>query len=102
MAMIDSKHFLGTRNPHPPQVLRPSPLSSNASPETLVLPPQDFFSLYTSPSARGKKFYAVRIETKPRIYISWSECEPKIKYYSGAQFRGFKTLSEAERYFLAQ
>ena len=45
-----------------------------------------------------KKYYAVRCGVKPGIYETWSECEMQVKGFSGAQFQGFESLEEAERY----
>ena len=47
---------------------------------------------------RGKKFYAVRKGTRPGIYTTWRECEDKVKHFSGAEFKGFQTYSDAMKF----
>lgn len=46
------------------------------------------------------KYYAVRKGIKPGIYESWGEAEPQVKGFSGAEYKSFKTLSEADIYML--
>ena len=41
-------------------------------------------------------FYAVRKGRNPGIYTSWAECEEQVKSCSGAIFKRFSTLNEAE------
>lgn len=45
-----------------------------------------------------KKYYAVKFGTKPGIYETWAECEAQTKGVSGAQYKSFGSLSDAERY----
>lgn len=45
------------------------------------------------------KFYVVKKGRKPGIYESWTECEEQIKGFSGAIFKGFPTLQDAENFF---
>lgn len=45
-----------------------------------------------------KNFYAVRKGVCPGIYKSWEECQQNVTGFSGAEFKGFKTLEEAEEY----
>jgi ribonuclease HI len=45
-----------------------------------------------------KKYYAVKCGTKPGIYETWAECEAQTKGFSGALFKSFGSLSEAEEY----
>lgn len=45
-----------------------------------------------------KKYYAVKVGTKPGIYETWAECEAQTKGFSGAQYKSFSSLSEAEQY----
>ena len=45
-----------------------------------------------------KKYYAVRIGIKPGIYETWEECETQTKGFSGAQYKSFDNLSDAEMY----
>lgn len=47
-----------------------------------------------------KKFYAVRVGKIPGIYQTWSQAEEQVKGVSGAEFKSFGTLKEAERYLL--
>lgn len=44
----------------------------------------------------SKKYYAVREGHKPGIYHSWPEAQKQIFRYSGATYKSFKTLAEAE------
>ncbi len=41
-------------------------------------------------------FYVVKIGRQPGIYESWIEAEKHVTGYSGAKYKSFKTLSEAE------
>ena len=41
-------------------------------------------------------FYVVKIGRQPGIYESWTEAEKHVTGYSGAKYKSFKTLSEAE------
>lgn len=45
-----------------------------------------------------KNFYAVKKGVCPGIYKSWEECQRNVTGFSGAEFKGFKTLEEAEEY----
>jgi len=47
-----------------------------------------------------KKFYAVKEGKTPGIYSTWSECEEQTKGFSGAKYKAFSTLEDAERYML--
>ncbi len=49
-----------------------------------------------------KKFYAVRSGVKPGIYETWAECEMQIKGFSGAQYKSFESISEAEKYMIEE
>ena len=49
----------------------------------------------------AKKCYAIRKGTKVGIVDTWEECQSLIKGYSGAEFRGFNTIEEAEAYKLS-
>lgn len=44
------------------------------------------------------KYYAVKIGKTPGIYQTWSECEEQVKGVSGASYKSFSTLEEAERF----
>ena len=43
-----------------------------------------------------KNFYAVRKGVCPGIYKSWEECQRNVTGFSGAEFKGFKTLEEGQ------
>ncbi|MDF1618056.1 ribonuclease H family protein [Petrocella sp. FN5] len=45
-----------------------------------------------------KKYYAVRQGKNKGIFSTWEECQANTKGYSGAEFKSFKTLAEAEAY----
>lgn len=45
--------------------------------------------------AKGK-YYAVKKGKKPGIYKTWSECEAQVKGFSGAVYKSFKTMEDAE------
>lgn len=47
-----------------------------------------------------KKFYAVRVGKRPGIYSTWSECEEQVKGFSGAIYKSYATLGEAESFIL--
>lgn len=41
-------------------------------------------------------YYVVKIGRKPGIYTTWTEAEKYVTGYSGAKYKSFKTLAEAE------
>lgn len=43
-------------------------------------------------------YYAVRAGRKTGIFCSWAECQQQVNGYSGSQFKGFATRSEAEQW----
>ena len=45
-----------------------------------------------------KQYYAVRIGRRTGIFPSWDMCKKQIEGYSGAEYKGFSTLKEAEDY----
>lgn len=45
-----------------------------------------------------KKYYAVRVGKVPGIYNTWEECKAQIDGVSGAVYKSFSSLEEAERY----
>ena len=47
------------------------------------------------------KYYGVRIGRNPGIYTDWNDCKNSVTGFKGAQFKGFKTLKEAEDYVAA-
>lgn len=46
----------------------------------------------------SKKYYAVREGHRPGIYRTWDEAKAQIHHYSGATYKSFKTLAEAESF----
>ncbi len=44
------------------------------------------------------KFYAVRNGIKPGIYRTWDECRAMVHGVSGAEYKSFPTLAEAQAY----
>lgn len=45
-----------------------------------------------------KKYYAVRIGKVPGIYSTWEQCKEQTEGVSGAQYKSFSTLAEAEQF----
>ena len=48
-----------------------------------------------------KNYYAVRVGRVPGIYRTWEDCKAQTTGISGAQFKGFSSLDEAERFLLS-
>ena len=46
--------------------------------------------------AKKQKYYVVWKGHEPGIYNDWTTCQLQIKNYSGAEYKSFKTLREAE------
>ncbi len=44
-----------------------------------------------------QKIYVVWVGQAPGIYTSWAECEKQVKGYTGARYKSFTTMAEAER-----
>ena len=44
------------------------------------------------------KYYAVRKGITPGIYFSWDDCKKQINKFSGAEFKSFNNISDAEEY----
>ena len=44
------------------------------------------------------KYYAVKVGKNMGIFQTWAQCEEQIKGVSGAQYKSFTTLEDAERY----
>ena len=44
----------------------------------------------------AKKYYAVKKGIKPGIYETWDECKKQVQGYSGAEYKSFTTLEEAQ------
>lgn len=49
-----------------------------------------------------KKYYGVRIGKIPGVYGTWDECKAQIDGVSGAAYKSFLTLEEAEEYIQAE
>ena len=47
-----------------------------------------------------KKYYAVKQGRKTGIYLTWSQAKEQIDGYSGAVYKSFKDLHEAEKYLI--
>ncbi len=45
-----------------------------------------------------KKYYAVACGNRPGIYKTWPEAEAQVKGYSGARFKGFASIEDAEQW----
>lgn len=45
-----------------------------------------------------RKYYAVQRGGRLGIYVSWEECKRLVMRFSRCQYKGFRTLTEAERY----
>lgn len=45
-----------------------------------------------------KKYYAVKVGKTPGIYETWEECKNNVDGFSGALYKSFKTLNEANDY----
>lgn len=46
----------------------------------------------------AKKYYAVKVGHAPGIYKTWDECKKQVDGFSGASYKGFDTLTDAEKY----
>jgi len=46
----------------------------------------------------AKKYYVVKRGKTPGIYMTWADCKKMVDGYSGAVYKGFETLAEAEAY----
>ncbi|NLN48118.1 MAG: hypothetical protein GX154_03345 [Clostridiales bacterium] len=45
-----------------------------------------------------KKYYAVRAGAVPGIYLTWDDAKIQVQGFSGAQYKSFENILEAERY----
>ena len=45
-----------------------------------------------------KKYYAVKKGREPGIFDNWDKCKSQVQGFSGALYKGFDTLEEAESY----
>lgn len=46
----------------------------------------------------AKKYYAVKEGRTPGIYYTWDDCKKMVDGYSGAKYKSFSTIQEAEEY----
>ncbi len=46
----------------------------------------------------AKKYYAVKVGRQVGIYQTWADCQKQVTGYSGAIFKSFSTLEEAEAF----
>lgn len=46
----------------------------------------------------AKKYYAVARGKAPGIYFTWEECRTQVEQFSGAVYKGFETLQDAEAF----
>ena len=47
------------------------------------------------------KYYAVKLGYNPGIFTTWKETQEQVNGYSGAVYKSFSTIEEAEEYLLA-
>ena len=45
-----------------------------------------------------KKYYAVKVGRETGIFTSWDACKAQVQGYSGAVYKSFATLAEAQEY----
>ena len=43
------------------------------------------------------KYYAVKKGKHPGVYKTWSECQQQVSGFSGAIYKSFPTLTDADR-----
>lgn len=46
----------------------------------------------------AKKYYAVRKGKNTGIFLTWDECKKQVMGYSGAEYKSFTTMNEAENF----
>ena len=46
------------------------------------------------------KFYAVKVGQTVGVFNNWAECQKSISGYSGADYKSFPTVEEAEAYIV--
>ena len=49
----------------------------------------------------AKKYYAVAKGKTPGIYLTWNDCKAQVDGFSGAVYKGFATIQEAEEFVKA-
>lgn len=45
-----------------------------------------------------KKYYGVKVGKTPGVYLTWEQCKSQVDGYSGAVYKSFPTLAEAEEF----
>eukprot|EP00111_Clytia_hemisphaerica_P014499 TCONS_00042691-protein len=50
-------------------------------------------------TTKATKVYAVKTGRKKGLFETWEECSEQVNGYKGAEYKGFKTKEEAEKYF---
>ena len=46
----------------------------------------------------AKKYYAVRTGRKTGVFMTWAECQKQVTGFSGAEFKSFSTMDEAQAF----
>ena len=46
----------------------------------------------------AQKFYAVRKGRQTGLFTKWDDCKAQVQGYSGAVYKSFATLAEAQQY----
>ena len=46
----------------------------------------------------ASKYYAVKKGKVPGIYLNWNDCKAMVDGYTGAVYKSFKTIEEAEKF----
>lgn len=49
----------------------------------------------------AKKYYAVAKGKVPGIYMTWDDCKKQVEHFSGAVYKSFPNIQEAERFIEA-
>ena len=49
-----------------------------------------------------KKYYAVRAGAVPGIYLSWDDAKEQVQGFSGAQYKSFENILDAEKYLIGE
>lgn len=59
---------------------------------------ENMFSRFAEEKMAKNKFYAVRKGKETGIFKNWEDCQRATAGYSGAEFKGFSVLEEAQHY----
>lgn len=59
-----------------------------------------FNTIYNSVTLSKMPFYAVAKGKAPGIFLSWPDCEAQVKGFSGAKYKKFNTITEAEQFII--